>query len=105
MLNTPAEVADPTATPPASRLTVELASPIVLKVGWFLFVMLSELLVPVSSAVIRSGVMGAAGATLSMVTFNALDAKEKLVVATALEDATSIVMLCDAFESTPVVML
>src|SRR5437879_5134243 len=76
MLQLPPPVATPvpTAVPPLKIVTVLFASAVPLKVGVVALVMLSVLLLPVSEAAIRSGVDGALGAVVSIVTDRAPDA-------------------------------
>src|SRR5207248_826026 len=64
---------EPTATPSLKIVTVLFASAVPLKVGVVAFVILSVLLLPVSDAAIRSGVDGAPGAGVSIVTDRAAD--------------------------------
>src|SRR5438270_13425070 len=98
-LNWPVDVPDPLAVPLAKIVTVAPASAMPLKVGVLIFVTLSLLLGPVSEAVTRSGVVGAGGAFVSIVTFKPTEAFEKFALATLLEEATSRVMLCAAVVS------
>jgi hypothetical protein len=60
--------------PPRNNSTVELASAVPVKVGVLIFVTLSVVELPESLAAAKSGVEGAVGALVSIVTLKALDA-------------------------------
>ena len=75
-LYVPLDAADPLATALANSVTVTPLSALPLNVGMLTLVMLSVLLAPLSEAANRSGTLGAAGATVSIVTLSAVDALE-----------------------------
>src|SRR5205814_2229002 len=86
----PSAVAVPRRVLPVKSLTVLSASAVPLKVGVVLLVRLSVLELPVSLAAVRSGVVGALGAPVSMVPPRALEA---LLLFPATSAAVA-VMLC-----------
>ena len=96
----PAATPEPTATPSLRMVTVLPASAVPLNVAAATFVMLSVLEEPESDAAARSGVLGAVGARVSMVT-ERLDAAALVLPAVSVAVA---VMLCVPAASAEVVI-